>query len=63
MGESCTNYAQEVKLWSHVANLDPGTRASTLILNMDTVARQACMPAGSDEIMDQDGAMRVADLA
>ena len=55
-------YAQEVELWSHVANLDPIQRASALILDMDSAAREVRMEAGSDQIMDLGGPVEITEL-
>ena len=38
-GESFSNHAQKIELWSHAANLGPSRRASDLVLNLDPVAR------------------------
>ena len=56
-GESSASYAQEVVLSRRVANLGSARRASAHIADMDKVAREVCMAAGSDQIMDHDGVM------
>ena len=61
-GGSFSNYAEEVELRYQVANLDPAKRASAPILKMGTVARRVCIPAGSDEIVDQEVMMRITQL-
>ena len=47
-GESVSNYAQEVELRSHVANVGTIKRTSALILNADPVESGACMAAEND---------------
>ena len=52
-GESFANYAREVGQRGQVANLESARQASALILKMDAVAREVCMAAGSNQIMNQ----------
>ena len=40
----------------------PIKRASALISNMDPVAREACMAAGSDQLANQDGVTKITQL-
>ena len=62
-GDSAINYAQQLELWRQVTNLDPVKRASALISYMDTGAREVCMAAGSDGIMDHGRARTDSDLS
>ena len=39
-----------------------GDRLSALIFNMDTVAQEVCVAAGSDGIVGQDGGMNIMEL-
>ena len=52
-GGSFANYAQEVGIWRQVTNLGAAKRASALIAYMALVAREVCMAAGSNQIMEQ----------
>ena len=45
-------YDPKVRLWAQVTNLGPAKRAFALILHKDTVARQVCLHAGGDTLMD-----------
>ena len=57
--ESFANYAQRVKLWCQVTNLDPANRASALASPMGAIAREVRMAAGSDLIMNHDGVGKI----
>ena len=59
-GASFFNYEKQVKLPRQVANEGPVKRAALLILQMATAARQVCMAAGSDVLMDADGAEKIS---
>ena len=58
-GSSYIIYEQQVRLWRQVANLDPSKRAAALILQVETVARQVCLAAGSDSVANNDGAEQI----
>ena len=58
-GVCSSNYEQQAKLWRRVTRLGPATRASALILQIGTLARQDCMAAGSGAIADGDVAGKV----
>ena len=57
-----SNYEQRARLSRKVANLGPVKRSSTLILRMDTAARQVCMAARRDIIMSNDSADQISKL-
>ena len=61
-GPPFIDYEQQVRLWRRVANLDPSKRAAASILRIDTVARQVCLAAGSDFVVNNDGAERIVTI-
>ena len=58
-GASLPNYGHQVKLWRQETKSDAAERSAALILLMGAVARQVCMAAGGNVIMDQEGAKRI----
>ena len=62
-GASFFNHEQRARLWSQETNAGPAKRASALISQMDVVARQVCMAAGSDVIMDGDCAGKMLGIS
>ena len=61
-GSSRFSYEQQVELWRQNTNLGPAKRASALPLQMDDVARQVCMAAGSAVIMDGNGLEKISSI-
>ena len=51
-GACSSNYERQAKLRRQVTHLGPAKRASALILQIDTAARQDCMATGSGVIAD-----------
>ena len=51
-----------MKLRRRVANLDPAKRYSAHSLQMNAVAQEVCMAAGSDVILDPDGVKKISKL-
>ena len=47
---------------NYAPNLGPAKRASALILSAGAIAREVCMAARSDQIMDQGGVMKIVKL-
>ena len=49
-GESASfvDYGRRVRLWNQSAEADPAKRAAMLILQMDSIARRACLNAADD---------------
>ena len=48
---SCADNEQKVRLWAQAADVEPPSRASSLTLQMDTFARQECINAGGETLM------------
>ena len=62
-GESFANYAPEVELWNRVTNLDPIKRASAVVLHISPVAREVCVAADNDQLLDQSGAAKILQVS
>ena len=53
-GESSPGFAMELELQRKVTNHNAGKRASALVLQVDSTARDACMEIGRDKLMGTD---------
>ena len=57
---SFNGYKQHVRVLRQATNLDPSKKAAALISQMEIVARQVCLAAGSDVVMGGGGAERIS---
>ena len=57
-GNPLPGSATEEKLRRKVTNLGVGKRASALVLQMESTARDACVAMGSDKLMEPDAVGR-----
>ena len=60
---SSPNYEQQGRPWRQVAKLDPSKRASALILQVGSAARQVCVSAGNDIISNNDGPNQISGIS
>ena len=58
-GKSFANLAQEPELRSRVPNLDVTNMASSLLFNMDPVARDVRTAVGDEKLLGPDSAMGI----
>ena len=60
-GSNFLHYERQVQLWSQETNLEPSKRASALVSQKESAARQVCMPAGNEIILNN-GAAQILDI-
>ena len=52
---SFANYEEKVLIWNKISPLEPGKKASHLLLHMADVARKVCLTIGKDVVGNIDG--------